>query len=89
MSKFKTEWIDHKREPQCEPNPDYPNGIDADISSGAAVTCTTDLPYPARRCGLYIIECETCGRRIGITTAGRPDDQRTVKLACKKRETIQ
>jgi hypothetical protein len=89
MSNFKTYWIDRGREPQCKPNPKYPNGIDADISDGAAVTCTADLPYPARRCGIYIVECETCGMRFGVTTAGRPDDPRSVKLACKTRGTVQ
>ena len=24
-------WFDHQREPQCEPNPAHPNGIDVDL----------------------------------------------------------
>jgi uncharacterized protein len=27
---FKIEWIDRGREPQCPPNPAYPNGVDLD-----------------------------------------------------------
>jgi hypothetical protein len=82
---LKIEWLDGKREPQCKPNPAYPKGIDVDMSHGAAKTCFTEIPYPARRCGTYVIECETCGLRVGVTTAGRTDDPRSVKLACKGR----
>jgi hypothetical protein len=77
-------WLDRGREPQCAPNPDYPKGKDIDASDGAAQTCYTELPYPAPRCGAYIVECEKCGIRVGITTAGRPDDPRSVKIACRK-----
>lgn len=80
---MKIEWIDAGREPQCKPNPDYPKGMDLDASSGSPATCSTALPYPAKRCGQYIVECETCGQRIVVTTAGRTDDPRSVKLACK------
>lgn len=30
------EWIDREREPQCQPNPRFPNGMDVDVSAGAA-----------------------------------------------------
>ncbi len=76
-------WIDRGREPRCPPNPLYPDGIDVDCSEGAIATCTVNLPYPARRCGEYRINCETCGQVIMVTTAGRRDDPRTVKIACE------
>lgn len=76
-------WHDAGREPKNAPNPAYPNGIDLDASGGAVATCSERLPYPAKRCGQYLIECETCGQRIIVTTAGRPDDPRSIKLACK------
>jgi hypothetical protein len=76
-------WVDRGREPQCLPNPAYPNGIDVDCSGGAAATCETPLPYPAKRCGHFIVHCETCGQTIVVTTAGRPDDPRSVKMACQ------
>lgn len=82
MSTFKIEWLDRHREPQCPSNPDFPNGIDVDVSLGAEQSCVTELPYPARRCGLYIAECERCGLRVGVTTAGRPDDPRSLRVAC-------
>jgi hypothetical protein len=80
---MKVEWHDAGREPQCAPNPAHPNGIDVDASGGAPAICETALPYPAKRCGQYLVECETCGQRVIVTTAGRPDDPRSVKIACK------
>lgn len=76
------EWIDRGREPQCAPDPKFPNGIDLDASNGAARTCSMELPYPAKRCGLYIVACDRCGQRDAITTAGRPDDPRKITLGC-------
>jgi len=81
---MRVKFLDSGREPRCAPNPAYPDGIDVDISLGAAMTCTTTIPYPAPRCGLMIIECGKCGLRVGVTVAGRPDDPRTVKMACKQ-----
>lgn len=80
---MKITWHDSGREPQCASNPAYPDGIDLDGSHGAAASCTAALPYPARRCGLFFVLCETCGVSAAITTAGRPDDPRSVKMACK------
>lgn len=82
---FRIGWLDGKREPQCQPNPAYPTGVDCDLSLGAETTCSTMLPYPAPRCGVFIVECKTCGLRVGVTTAGRPDDPRSVKVACKQK----
>lgn len=83
MKRMSVEWIDREREPQCPPNPMYPAGMDVDVSEGAARTCSTDLPYPAPRCGLYVVRCQICGYSVGVTTAGRPDDPRSLKIACK------
>jgi hypothetical protein len=81
---FKIEWIDSGREPRCPPNPAYPNGIDLDFFKRAGeVTCHVDLPYPAKRCGHYLVSCGICKARIAITTAGRPDDPRSVEVECK------
>lgn len=79
-STFDVVWHDSGRDPQCPPNPLYPAGIDA---AGAVVTCKIDLPYPARRCGYYSVKCHGCGLSVVITTAGRPDDPRSVTVACK------
>lgn len=77
-------WHDGGREPQCAPDPAYPEGIDVDASGGAVARCKTALPYPARRCGVYLVHCRLCGFRGAITTAGRPDDPRSVTVACKR-----
>lgn len=88
---LKVEWFDRGRDPVCAPNPAFPNGVDVDVSFGAPDTCSTDLPYPAKRCGTYIVVCERCGYGVGVTTAGRPDDPRSLKIACRleTRKTIQ
>jgi hypothetical protein len=75
-------WIDLGREPRLTPDPAYPDGRDIDLSQGRK-SCTTALPYPARRCGYYLLTCASCGLRAVVTTAGRSDDPRHAKLACK------
>lgn len=74
-------WVDSGREPECAPDPLFPVGRDIDMSKGGE-TCLVELPYPSPRCGHYVIVCRTCGQRVVVTTAGRPDDPRTVKLGC-------
>lgn len=81
---LKVEFIDSGREPQCEPNPAFPDGQHIDSSMGAENACTANIPYPAPRCGLMIVECPKCGMRVALTVAGRIDDPRTVKIACKQ-----
>jgi hypothetical protein len=80
---FEIEWRDSGRSPQVKPNPDYPTGKDVDAAGDALDTCTVPLPYPARRVGAYVLECRLCGFRAVSTTAGRPDDPRSIRLPCK------
>ena len=47
-------------------------------------TCSTHLPYPARRCGYHVVRCDGCGLSVMISTAGRPDDPRWVRVNCKR-----
>jgi hypothetical protein len=77
------EWQDFGREPQCAPDSNYPAG--KDLSMGVEPNCYVELPYPAKRCGLYIISCAKCGLSIGVTTAGRADDPRSIRLPCKRK----
>ncbi len=81
---FKVNWVDGEREPQCAPNPAFPDGVDADCTLGLTEGCKIDLPYPAPRCGWFYVECRKCKTNAVITTAGRPDDPRSVKLPCKE-----
>jgi len=84
QKQFDITWIDHGREPKGAPNPNFPNGRDIDITKGQP-SCEVLLPYPARRRGLYIVRCKICNELTGVTTAGRPDDPRSVKLPCPKK----
>lgn len=77
------QWLDFGREPECPPDPNYPSGKDVDASIGAKATCVALLPCPAPRCGAYAVRCQVCGMSVAVTTAGRPDDPRSVKIACR------
>lgn len=80
---LKVEWIDGKREARSPTNPAFPDGMQIDISAGAVRFCYTVLPYPAARCGGYVIECDICHLKVALSTAGRADDPRSIKVACK------
>ena len=80
---FRFTFIDAGREPKCAPDPRYPNGMDLDLSDGKP-GCCYNTPYPAPRCGVMTVECETCGIFVAYTVADRVDDPRSVKLACRK-----
>lgn len=80
---LKVYWLSHNRKAKQPPNPDYPEGCDIDLSEGAPLTCSVDLPYPAPGCGVWTAICSACGLRMGVTAAGRPDDPRRLTLACK------
>ena len=76
-------WLNSGKNPQVAPNPNYPLGMDMDVSKGAERTCTAQLPYPAKGIGVYVVQCAICGYRAACTTAGRFDDPRSLKMACK------
>jgi len=59
----KIEWVDGNRWPQNRPNPAFPEGVDIDASAGVEPACSTPLPYPAKRCGHFVVECLDCGLR--------------------------
>lgn len=86
MSKFNVEWYDLGRKPQVTPNPNYPRGIDVDLARDATKSCRVELPYPAPQVGFYVVSCWECGLRVGLTTAGRADDPRSLKMACRPKE---
>ena len=79
---MKIEFFDTGREAREKPNRDYPLGIDLDASGGALATCKVPLPWPAKRIGQWHITCDACHTKVLVTTAGRLDDPRSVKIAC-------
>jgi hypothetical protein len=83
MSNIQIEFLSRHRQAQNAPNPKYPNGVDVDLAKGARRACLAELPYPAQCCGVLLARCRKCGANAAITTAGRRDDPRSVKLACK------
>lgn len=80
---FLVQWVGRGYEPQHKPNPAYPNGIALDIAGAAEQSCVCELPYPAARCGNYVIGCKLCGIKVMCSTAGRHDDPRSIKLPCQ------
>ncbi|MBR0883890.1 hypothetical protein ACVMGC_000966 [Bradyrhizobium barranii subsp. barranii] len=81
-------WVDRGYEPKHPPNPQYPDGVDVDLTGGdrLARNCKTSMPYPAKRVGYFVVTCGKCHFKTIITTAGRPDDPRSVRLPCKRRD---
>lgn len=67
---------------QCPPDPQYPNGMAIDGREPGKPFCAVALAYPAPECGMWLINCITCGMSMAITAAGRPDDPVSVKIAC-------
>jgi hypothetical protein len=76
-------WVDLGFEPQCPSDPAFPEGVDLDISAGSVICCFVPLPYPAKRCGRYHIDCSACRLSVIVTTAGRADDPRSIRLPCQ------
>lgn len=82
---LKVTWVDRGREPKCGPDPAFPTGKDLDVAGEAPRSCSTTLPYPAKRCGVYLVECLTCHLSVAISTAGRPDDPRSIRVPCQRK----
>lgn len=83
-SRFLTDWVDQHRESTYPANPSYPHGSAIDVALDAAHACRVQLPWPAARCGLWVVTCRACGYAISLTTAGRADDPRSVRMPCKR-----
>ena len=81
---FDIKWKDFFREPQNDPDPNFPQGMKIDASRGRQPACTVNLPYPAKRCGAYELKCRKCKFTLRISTAGRADDPRQVTVACRR-----
>lgn len=85
---FDKVWRDSGREPRSPPNPDYPEGIDiVALSDPGAPRCSVQLDYPAKRCGTWFLRCLRCGFTVAVTTAGRPDDPKSITVNCRRAST--
>jgi hypothetical protein len=83
---FKITWSMHEHEPQSV-NLNCPDGTHVDLSRKRRPACVISVPYPAPpRPGLFRIKCVKCGAYAHVPTAGRPDDPRSIRLACRRPE---
>src|SRR5262245_18491236 len=80
---WRLHWLPKAEAAQEAARPEFPNGIDVDLSEGSPHSCKCDLPYPAAGNGMHAVECLICGLRAGVTAAGRVDDPKSVKFRCK------
>jgi hypothetical protein len=85
--KFRVDFVDRNVPPMGVPDPAYPDGIDLDTTRGAPVqSCKLMLPYPSGKCGMLVVYCMFCGSRVTVSTVGRRDDPRSVRLTCLPQE---
>jgi hypothetical protein len=82
-SRFLVDWSDAHRETRYPADPSYPNGSAVDVALDATRACRVELPYPASRCGLWVVTCRVCGYAIALSTSGRRDDPRSVRVPCR------
>lgn len=78
------EWTATGGAAQNPPDKRFPLGVDLDLAGGAVECCVTTLPYPASGIGFHLIRCLACELKVAASAAGRPDDPRTVRVACKR-----
>jgi hypothetical protein len=79
-------WKSDGRRAEHPANPDFPNGMRLDVSSGREPSCEADFTYPAPACGTWVVNCHTCGFSGIATAAGRSDDPRSIRVACRKKD---
>jgi hypothetical protein len=77
------DWVDQHRPPKHPPDPAWPNGAAIDVALNALRACRLELPYPAARCGLWVITCKQCGYAMSLATTGQADDPRSVRVPCR------
>jgi hypothetical protein len=82
-SRFLFDWVDMHRLSPHPPDPAFPNGAAFDLALDALRACRLELPYPAARCGMWVVTCKACGYATALATGGRADDPRSVRMPCK------
>jgi hypothetical protein len=83
MPDISIRWVKRGDKARSPANPAYPAGVVVDVTNGQKPFCTMPLLYPARCVGTWFLTCNICGLTAAVTAAGRADDPREVRLACK------
>ena len=78
-------FIDAGHRSDERPDPAFPTGRRVNIDGPLPTAlCCYNLPYPAPRCGTYVVECLECPVRHEIPVNGRSDDPYIITMPCKK-----
>lgn len=64
------------------PTPGFENGGDLDFAKDGASWCVTALSVWPGRLGTLHVRCQHCDVTVDLTTAGRADDPKLVRLPC-------
>jgi hypothetical protein len=84
-SRFLIDWVDQHRVSLYPADSSFPNGVAIDVALDAPRACRVELIYPAARCGMWVITCRACGFSVALSTAGRADDPRSVRVPCREK----
>jgi hypothetical protein len=82
-ARFSVDWIDGARVATYPADPSYPDGQAIDVALDAVRACRVELACPAAGVGLWLVVCRGCGYAITLSTAGRADDPKSVRLPCR------
>lgn len=82
-SRFLVDWSDAHRVSTFPADPAFPSGCSIDVALDAPRACRVELPYPASRCGMWVVTCQQCDYAIALATTGRSDDPRSVRVPCR------
>jgi hypothetical protein len=76
------EWWDYDVDSVDPADSAHQLGRSLDYSNGQVPHCVFIVPWPAARCGHYVIKCYRCGGAYAVQTNGRLDDPVSVKVGC-------
>lgn len=82
-SRFLIDWADGHRVSTYPADPAFPSGCSIDVALDAVRACRVELPYPASRCGMWVVTCRRCDYSIALATTGRADDPSSARLPCR------
>jgi hypothetical protein len=80
---FLVDWVDLHRSSDAPADPAFPAGSPIDVALDALRACRIELPWPAERCGIWLVTCQKCGLYIRLKTTGKADDPNSLRVACR------